>query len=150
MKQYTVEVLKDEMGELILPLPEELLKKVKWEIGDKLSWEKGDNNSYILKKNEKSGRQLVLVETISVFRHRYVVETPVGKDDWALDTIVCDEAEELSQKHLDENIVSHRVITKDELMRIHQEDNDYIADWSEEKVYNSYVVKLADNGDIIK
>lgn len=75
----------------------------------------------------------VLVETIAVFRHRYVVETPDDHPEYALDTVACQEAEEMSQLFLGETITSHRVIDDVEHLRVFNEDNDYLANWSDEK-----------------
>lgn len=84
--------------------------------------------------------QLVLVETVSMFRMRYVVEVPVGTDNygkdkslWALDTVTMNEAEEFSQEHLDETIVSHRVVTEEEALALCDQDNDYSKNWSKDK-----------------
>jgi hypothetical protein len=77
-------------------------------------------------------KELVLVECISTFRMRYVVEVPTGKKEWALDTVAMNEAGELSQEHLGEQIVSHRVIDKEEYLRIFDEDNVYLNNWTEE------------------
>ncbi len=83
--------------------------------------------------------QFVLVETVSIFRMRYMVEVPVGTDDfgkdkadWALDTVTCNEAQEFSQEHLGEQIVSHRVVTKEEALAMCDKDNDYGSSWDEE------------------
>ena len=80
--------------------------------------------------------QLVLVETVSMFRMRYLVEVPVGTDDggnerslWALDTVTCSEAQEFSQKYLNETIVSHRTLTEEEALELCDQDNDYAATW---------------------
>ena len=51
--------------------------------------------------------ELVLVECIQTYRMRYMVEVPVGRAGWALDTVSCDEAKEFSQLSLGETIVSH-------------------------------------------
>lgn len=77
--------------------------------------------------------EYVLVETVSMFRIRYVVPTPKCHDEWALDTVVMNEAKEFSQKHLDETIVSHRRMTKEEALRLCDEDNEYAKEWSDEK-----------------
>lgn len=71
--------------------------------------------------------EIVLVETVSMFRMRYAVRVPVGKAAWALDSVVMNEIErELGQKHLDETIVSHRVISAAETAELFFEDNDYL------------------------
>lgn len=72
-----------------------------------------------------------MVECISTFRMRYVVEVPEGKKEWALDTVTCNEADEFSQEHLGETIVSHRVISNEEYLKIFDEDNAYLKDWEE-------------------
>jgi hypothetical protein len=79
--------------------------------------------------------KLVLVETVSMFRIRYAIEL---KDedpiDYALDTVVSENGlfdehvgtpllEEMSQKHIDETVVSHREISKEEYLKIFTEDN---------------------------
>jgi bifunctional ADP-heptose synthase (sugar kinase/adenylyltransferase) len=89
--------------------------------------------------------QLVLVETVSMFRMRYVVEVPVGTDDsgndkslWALDTVTMNEAQEFSQEHLDETIVSHRVVSKKEALALCDIDNDYTKSWSKDKKIETF------------
>lgn len=83
--------------------------------------------------------ELVLVETVSMFRMRYVVEVPKDKSWWALDTVTMNEAKEFSQKHLDETIVSHRVITKDEALSMCDTDNEYAKSWDEDKKIQTFV-----------
>jgi hypothetical protein len=69
-----------------------------------------------------------------------MVEVPVGTDNygkdkalWALDTVTMNEAKEFSQAHLGEQIVSHRVVTKEEALALSDADNDYTAEaWDEE------------------
>lgn len=78
-------------------------------------------------------KKLVLVDVISQFRIRYVVE--VENDiDHALDEVVCnDNLEEFSQQHLGHVIFSHREITSDEYFKIFDEDNDYLRPWTPEQ-----------------
>lgn len=73
-----------------------------------------------------------LVETISMFRLRYVVE---GLEE----THACDEVlmnkdsgtlEEFSQLHLDEIITSSRELTDEEYISLFDRDNQYCADWT--------------------
>ena len=77
---------------------------------------------------------LYLVETISVFRMRYVVSAKNA--DHACDSVVLEEAQELSQKHIDENIVSVREINRLDYRKIFDEDNDYLKDWDLDKKFN--------------
>lgn len=75
-----------------------------------------------------------LVETVSVFRMRYVVEAKNASD--ARDEVtmsVGDDFKEFSQLHLDEMISSTREIDQAEYLRIFDEDNVYLKDWTEEQ-----------------
>jgi hypothetical protein len=67
---------------------------------------------------------------------RYLVEVPEGKDLWALDTVVSNEAKEFSQEHLDEVISSHRVVTKEEALEIYRKDNN-ITSWTDDMIIQS-------------
>jgi len=49
--RWTVTVLADG-DELVLPLPEDMLKEVGWKTGDVLQWVKRDDESWMLKKKE--------------------------------------------------------------------------------------------------
>lgn len=91
--------------------------------------------------------ELVLVETVSMFRHRYVVEVPKGRSEWALDTVVCHDAKEFSQKHLDETIVSHRVITENEALALCDIDNDYVKDWETDRKLFTFFTKMEEQND---
>lgn len=80
-----------------------------------------------------------LVETISYFRHHYVIECESA--DHAGDTVVMNEAEEMSQKHIDESIISIREIDDTEYLRVFNEDNDYLREWTDEQKFR-YVHKV--------
>ena len=101
--------------------------------------------------NNKEETQLVLVECVSTFRQRYMVEVPVGTDDygndktlWALDTVTMQEAKEFSQEYLGEQIVSHRVVTYDEALSLCDKDNDYVVSWDTETKVKNFFTTLAD------
>jgi hypothetical protein len=83
----------------------------------------------------------VLVDTVSQFRQRYVVEVPKGKSEYALDSVTMEDVKEFSQKHLGETIVSHRVISEKDALDLFDEDNDYLKSWNEEKKL-SYINKI--------
>jgi len=68
-------------------------------------------------KKIETETQLVLIECVSSYRIRYMVEVPKGIDTlgndkslWALDTVSMNEAREFSQEHIGEQIISHRVV----------------------------------------
>lgn len=134
MSKYTIKLEEDENGDLILPLSDKLLKEVGWKEGDTLEWKDNKDGSFgLTKNNEGIETEWVLVEAISQFRERYVVEVPKGKSEYALDTVTMDEAKEFSQKHLGETIVSSRVISEKDALDLFDEDNDYLKDWDDDK-----------------
>jgi len=84
--------------------------------------------------------KLVLVETVSTFRHTYVVKLPDNEpDDYALDDVVCgidnlnDDLTDVTQNHIAEDIFSHRVITEKEYLEMFDRENAYLSGWPTEK-----------------
>ena len=132
MLSKTVTLVEDEdTGDLILPIGDEFMEAVGWEVGDTLEWINNNDGSFTLSKTKSEETELVLVECISQFRQRYMVEVPKGKAEWAMDTVTLNQADEFSQAHLGETIVSHRVITKEEALAMCNKDNDYCTSWDE-------------------
>ena len=93
----------------------------------------------------------VLVEAISQFRQRYVVEVPDNHNDgefpctaeeWASDTVTMYEAKEFSQLWLGEVITSARQIDKEEVLLMCDKDNDYAQTWSDEKKIEAFVTSV--------
>jgi len=84
--------------------------------------------------------KIVLVETVSTFRHMYAVEV---KDEnpieYALDDVTwvatggTIEFEEFAQKHIAEDVFSYREITEDEYLKIFDKENDYLKEWTVEQ-----------------
>lgn len=75
-------------------------------------------------------KKLYLVETVSMFRIRYVVEAK--EEEHAMDEVVCKVPEkfmEFSQKHIDECISSAREITEEEYLKLFNKDNSYLSNW---------------------
>ncbi len=78
-----------------------------------------------------------LVETVSIFRMRYVVEANNASD--AKDEVTMNndgQLHEFSQLHIDEMITSTREIDRAEYLRMFDEDNDYLQEWDEEQKLN--------------
>lgn len=83
--------------------------------------------------------QWVIVNTISTFKHRYIVQVPTGickftdkpKASWALDIVSMEEALEFSQDFLNETIVDHRVITEKDAIDLWREDHAMQGGYSE-------------------
>ena len=138
---YTVKLEVDpKTGDLVLPLPEKLMEEVGWQIGDTIDWKDNGDGSFSMTKKETE-TEWVLVEAISQFRERYMVEVPKGKASYALDSVTMQEAKEFSQEHLGEVIVSHRVVTFDEALELCDKDNDYCKSWNEEQKINAFFTK---------
>jgi len=78
--------------------------------------------------------KLVMVETLSQFRHRYVVEVSDEAFNFEASNHVLynDDAKEMSQYHLGEIVLSTREITKEEYIKLFNQDNDYLVGWLEE------------------
>jgi hypothetical protein len=80
---------------------------------------------------------LYLVETVSIFRQRYVIDCKSAGH--ANDTVVMNttggnesEFKEFSQKHVGEEIVTTREITETEALQLCDEDNEYASVWNDE------------------
>lgn len=149
-KKHTVYIEEDPVtGDLILPLPEGMCDELGWDIGDTLKFKTNKDGSFTLTKKEKKETEWVLVECVSTFRERYMVEVPKGKAEWALDTVTMNEAKEFSQEHIGEQIISHRVVSKDEALGLCDKDNSYGSSWDEEiKIKNFFTTwKEQENDD---
>lgn len=155
MKSYTVTLEEDpETGDLILPFPEDMLKEVGWKEGDTLDWGDNKDGTFSITKKEVTEKQWVLVECVSQFRQRYMVEVPVGTDqygkdksEWALDTVTMNEAKEFSQEHLGETIVSHRVISLADALVLCDKDNAYVAEWTDEQKLDTFFTREGEKVD---
>jgi len=152
MKQWTISVSEDENGDAMIEFPSDFIEETGWKEGDRIKWIDRGDRSFEMKKVDT---QFVLVECISQFRTRYVVEVPTGVDDygndkslWALDTVAMDEAKEFSQQHLGETIVSHRVLDAKEVIKICDQDNDYCRIWSDEKKFEAFVTEWKDDEQV--
>lgn len=84
--------------------------------------------------------KIVLVETISMFRHVYAVEIDDEEhESWACNDVVREinkdnpGLSEIGQKHIDEHIFSHRVVDEEEYLRVFDEISDYLKEWSSEE-----------------
>lgn len=95
----------------------------------------------------KEKTEWVLVDCVSQFRMRYLVEVPAGKSEYALDTVTMNEAKEFSQEHLGETIFSHRVVSKKEALALCDIDNDYTKNWSKEQKINAFFTPWKEQND---
>jgi hypothetical protein len=76
---------------------------------------------------------------------RYVVELKDEEpNEWALDTVTMDEADEFSQLHLDELITSSRELTREQVLELVREDEGtayLVGSWSDEDFMDRLVTK---------
>jgi hypothetical protein len=83
-----------------------------------------------------------MVETVSIFRHRYVVEAK--EEEHACDEVLCNSGDlkEFSQYHVDENIWSVVEFDNDqEYIEMFDQDNSYLKEWDNERKF-SFVNKI--------
>jgi len=144
-KHWIIDVQEDPAtGDAILEFPPEAMAQAGWKEGDTLDWNDNEDGTFTLTKKET---QWVLVEAISTFRERYMVEVPMGKSKWALDTVTMQEAKEFSQQYIGEQIISHRVVTKKEALEICDIDNDYCKSWNNKNKINCFFTKKGEKID---
>lgn len=123
-----VELETDEYGNVILPLGEELCETLGWKLGDEIVFADLGTGGFSITKQEKE-TELVLVEVVTQFLHRYVVEVPKGKAEWSLDTVAMGgDIKDLGQKFLGENTIGHRVVSREEALALGKET----CEWMDE------------------
>ena len=110
---------------------------------------KADSYTYWSEVKEME-KKLYLVETVSMFRMRYVVEA--REEGHAMDEVVCEmgnhEFQEFSQKHIDEVIVSTRELSATDYMNLFNQDNDYLKSWTDkDKMKFINTIKYEDEKD---
>ena len=145
-KTYTIPVQEcaDGSGDCFIEFPPEVMAEAGWTEGDTLDWHDNKDGSFTLTKKDKEDTEWVLVEAVSTFRQRYMVEVPKGKPEWALDTVSMEEAKEFSQEHLGEQIFSHRVVTEAEAMVMCDADNAYAANWADDMKQQAFFTSWAE------
>lgn len=83
-------------------------------------------------------KKLVMVECISSFRNRYVIEVE-DNIDHAVDEVIVREGDEgfseFSQEYMGMMIISHREISREEYIKVFDKDNDYLKSWTDEQKF---------------
>ena len=134
---HTLEV-QEKDGEFFIELNDEILEGTGWKIGDDLIWKDNEDGSWTLSKSDKVW---VMVECIQQYRMRYMVQAPAANPEYALDDVTMKTVKEFSQLDIGETIVSHRVISHDDALKLCDEDNGYTKDWTEEQKVKSFFTK---------
>ncbi len=97
-----------------------------------LTWNQDDPPSQPTEPQvAENDNSIFIVETISMFRIRYAIRCRSAEH--AGDSVVMNEAHEMSQLHLDEIINSTRRVTEAEYLQIFDQDNDYLRGWTNEQ-----------------
>jgi hypothetical protein len=144
-KSWTVDVKTNEDGERYIEFTDEMLEGSNLSVGDAVEWVDNQDGSFTLQKKET---EWVLVEAISQYRMRYMVQVPKGKSEWALDTVVCNEAKEFSQEHLGETIFSHRVMNLDKALELCDNDNSYGKAWDVDTKLKNFFTFVKEDYDV--
>ena len=98
----------------------------------------------------------ILVDAISQFRMRYVVEVPddcekpteeglypCTPEQYAMDTVTCEEAKEFTQEHLGETIVSTREVTLEEAIAQYRKDEPTLGEaWSDDGIIKNAITPI--------
>jgi hypothetical protein len=137
-KSWKVDVQENEDGELFIQLNDEILAGTGFQIGDDLEWEDNKDGSWTLKKSDKVW---VMVECTSTYRMRYMVQAPAAHPEYALDDVTMSKTKEFSQLWLGEQIVSHRVVSTAEALKLCDEDNSYCSEWEDEHKIDAFFTK---------
>ena len=91
----------------------------------------------------------VMVEAISTFRMRYMVEAPATNPEYALDDVTCATAKEFSQEWLGEMFVSHRVMDSIAAAIAQCDlDNDYCSSWTTEEKMNAFFTREGEKREL--
>ena len=92
----------------------------------------GTNDSYeYWTEVEEVEKKLYMVETVSIFRMRYVVEAREAShaEDEVTMRLTAGDFNEFSQKHIDECITTTRELSASDFLKEYDADNDYLASW---------------------
>jgi hypothetical protein len=150
MSKWTVklEEADDGSGDLVIPFTDEQLAEAGWKEGDTIEWTDLGNGSWSLKKKEPE-KVWVMVEAVSQFRMRYMVEVDAAHPEWAMDTVTMNEAKEFSQEHIGETIISHRVMESTAAALVQCDlDNSYCSAWNDAQKIKVFFTKDGEKVDL--
>jgi hypothetical protein len=101
-----------------------------------------------------SEEKYVVVTTISSFHHHYCIpvselqklnpDVPVKPEEWAMDSVTCEDVEEMSQRHIGETIINSSIHNEQEILALFRKENTYLSTWSDEQIIN-YIFKWRKN-----
>jgi len=132
--------VKEKDGEFYIELTDEMLEGSDLKIGDEFDWKDNKDGSFTLVK-KNINNVWVMVETVSMFRQRYVVQAPADHPEYALDDVTMETAKEFSQEWIGEQIISHRVVSEAEALVQCDKDNNYASSWSDDHKLETFFTK---------
>lgn len=135
-KSYTASVVEDpKTGDTLLEFDQKFVEEQGWEEGDNIQWKVTDKVISMTNVDAKAREKMdyYLVESISLYRMRYVIKAKSAEH--ATDEVVMNvgDIKEFSQHHIDEPISSVRKLTREQVLELCDQDNDYLKSWSEEQ-----------------
>jgi hypothetical protein len=98
----------------------------------------------------------MMVDAISQFRMRYVIEVPDdcevedienGKygctaEEYAMDSVTCEQTREYTQKHLGETIVSTREVTLEEAIEQYRKEEPLFGQWEDDTIIRNHITEI--------
>ena len=147
---HIVQVETDYRGDAFISIPDDVVAAAGLTSGDDIDWNDNGDGSWTLTKkvpeevpevpevNQAPERELVLIETLLTYRLRYVVEVPVGQDEYIIPSLELSELKEFSQRPLEEQISSYRTISKENVISLCDSDNDGYNEWSDEQKFKTF------------
>jgi hypothetical protein len=139
--------VKEKDGEFYIEVTDEMLEGSDLKIGDELDWKDNKDGSFTLTK-KNINNVWVMVETVSMFRQRYVVQAPADHPEYALDDVTMETAKEFSQEWIGEQIISHRVVSEAEALVQCDLDNPYASSWSDDHKVETFFTKEGERRDV--
>lgn len=87
----------------------------------------------------------VMVDAISQFRMRYVVEVPddalCGPIEYAEDSVTCEDTQEFTQKYLGETIIDSREITLEEAIEQFRREEPEFSGWTDDTIVKNAITE---------
>lgn len=109
-----------ETGDTIMEIPQDLLEKMNWGVGTEVKF-RVEPTGEVTMTRAKPLRKFA-VETVSTFRHVYIVECESAEH--AMDAVACNEVEGYLQKHAGEHILYARQVDNPDIVTLYQETED--------------------------
>lgn len=97
----------------------------------------------------------VMVDAVSQFRMRYVIEVPddvenpsdpslhpITPEEYAMDSVTCENAKEFTQKHIGETIIDAREVTLEEVIAQFRKEEPILGQWDDELIKKNTITPI--------